>query len=99
MELLRSAPMRFLAASAISVAAVVGLAGVCAAQDDRDGLTQPASYHGPFLTWSGKSAPPAAAPVPRPAPAPPTGYIAAPRRAPAPEPMPLPAPDPLPAAA
>jgi hypothetical protein len=88
MEFLRPAPTRFLAASAASVIAVVGLAGVCAAQDGSDGLTQ-AAYHGPFLTWAGKSAPPAAAP------APPAEYVSPLRAAP----MPPPAPEALPVAA
>ena len=50
--------------------AAAGFGGVCAAQPVGDGLTQPAAYHGPYLTWAGKtdSAAPSAQPdiAPRP---------------------------------
>jgi hypothetical protein len=35
--------------------AAAGFGGVCAAQPAGDGLTQPAAYHGPYLTWAGKT--------------------------------------------
>jgi hypothetical protein len=38
-----------------------GLSGVCAAQRAGDGLTQPAAYHGPYLSWAGKTDPAAPA--------------------------------------
>jgi hypothetical protein len=31
-----------------------GFGGVCAAQPGGDALTQPAAYHGPYLTWASK---------------------------------------------
>ncbi|HEY2708018.1 MAG TPA: hypothetical protein VGI95_08185 [Caulobacteraceae bacterium] len=93
---------RFLIAATVSLIGVGGLATVCAAQDGRDGLTQPASYHGPFLSWSGKTSASAPASAPQTQDdAQPTRYVAPPRPAPqqytppAPQPMRLPEPEPL----
>jgi len=72
MRLFRSANTRALCGSAALAAAAVCFGGACAAQPGGDGLTQPAAYHGPFLTWAGKTsspgrepdaAPPVAAPA------------------------------------
>lgn len=40
--------------------ATAGFGGVCVAQPGGDALTQPAAYHGPYLTWAGKTDGPAA---------------------------------------
>src|SRR5580658_2697729 len=58
MRLFRSANIRGLCAAAALTVAAVGLGGACAAQPGGDALTQPASYHGPYLTWAGKTASP-----------------------------------------
>ena len=50
-----SAHTRVLSGSAALAAAAAGLGGACAAQPQGDGLSQPAAYHGPFLTWAGKT--------------------------------------------
>jgi len=59
-----SAHTRVLCGSGAFALTVAGFGGVCAAQSQGDGLTQPAAYHGPFLTWAGKSGGPVAAPTP-----------------------------------
>jgi hypothetical protein len=56
MRLFRSANTRALCGSAAFAAAAVCFGGACAAQPGGDGLTQPAAYHGPYLTWAGKTA-------------------------------------------
>jgi hypothetical protein len=60
----RPANARVLCGSLALALAAAGFGGVCAAQPGGDGLTQPAAYHGPYLTWAGKtdSAAPAAQP-------------------------------------
>jgi hypothetical protein len=67
MRSFRSAHTRVLCGSAAFAVAAAGFGGACAAQPAGDGLTQPAAYHGPFLTWAGKTGGPVATP---PAPAP-----------------------------
>lgn len=65
MRAFRSAHTRVLcgsAAFAAAVAAVAGFGGACAAQPMGDGSPQPAAYHGPYLTWAGKTGGPEAAP-------------------------------------
>jgi hypothetical protein len=80
--------MRVLAGSGVVLAAA-GCGGVSAAQDGRDAMTQPAAYHGPFLSWAGKASTPAAqAPQAQ----------AGPRADEAPSYAPLPPPRPAPAA-
>ncbi len=66
MRLFRSANIRVLCGSAILTVAAVGLGGACAAQPGGDALTQPAGYHGPYLTWAGKTASPAQTEAPAP---------------------------------
>jgi hypothetical protein len=65
-------------AIAAALLAGAGLAGVSHAQDDRDGLTQTddqrAAYHGPLLSWAGKTTP--HAPPPRASRAPPPAEYA-----------------------
>ena len=54
-------PIReFSAGPQLSPLAAAGFGGACAAQPAGDGLTQPAAYHGPFLTWAGKTGGPVA---------------------------------------
>ncbi len=82
--------MRTLSALAASTLALASLAGAAAAQDDRYGpppawlerTTTPAPYKGPFLSWTGKSAPAPNRPTSMP-PAPPMSSVYAPQPAPA----------------
>src|SRR5476651_1380969 len=62
MRLFRSANTRALCGSAALAAAAVCFGGACAAQPGGDGLTQPAAYHGPYLTWAGKTSSPGVQP-------------------------------------
>jgi hypothetical protein len=62
MRLFRSANLRALCGAAAFAAAAVLFGGACAAQPGGDGLTQPAAYHGPYLTWAGKTSSPAVQP-------------------------------------
>jgi hypothetical protein len=62
MRLFRSANIRVPCGAAALAAAAVCFGGACAAQPGGDGLTQPAAYHGPYLTWAGKTASPAVQP-------------------------------------
>ena len=62
MRLFRSASSRVLSGSAAVAVATVCFGGACAAQPGGDALTQPAAYHGPYLTWAGKTSAPDAAP-------------------------------------
>src|SRR5580692_10774878 len=59
-----SAHTRVLCGSGAFALAAAGFGGVCAAQSQGDGLTQPAAYHGPFLTWAGKTGGAAVTPAP-----------------------------------
>jgi hypothetical protein len=51
----RSANTRVICGAAALAVAAAGFGGACAAQPGGDGLTQPAAYHGPYLTWAGKT--------------------------------------------
>ena len=58
----RSANIRVLCGSALLAVAAVCFGGACAAQPGGDALTQPAAYHGPYLTWAGKTSSPGSQP-------------------------------------
>jgi hypothetical protein len=65
----RSANTRVICGAAALAVAAAGFGGACAAQPGGDGLTQPAAYHGPYLTWAGKTPAPGSAHQPDVAPA------------------------------
>ncbi len=71
----RTANTRPLLGAVVVAAAAIGFGGIGAAQTSGDGLTQSPAYHGPFLTWPGKT--PAAGLARQPAPEP-AGAEAAP---------------------
>jgi hypothetical protein len=89
-----SARTRVLCGSAAIATAIAGLDGMAAAQPLGDGSTQPAAYHGPYLTWAGKTGGPEAAPVysPPPAQSPAAEFASWPAPPPAAAPRPHPAP-------
>ncbi len=89
-----SARTRVLCGSAAFATAIAGLGGVCAAQPLGDGSTQTAAYHGPYLTWAGKTGGPEAAPAyaPPPAQSPAAEFASWPAPAPAAAPRPHPTP-------
>jgi len=60
----RPANARVLCGSLALAMGALGAASVCAAQPGGGGLTQPAAYHGPYLTWAGKADSAAAAAQP-----------------------------------
>jgi hypothetical protein len=64
-----SAHTRVLCGSVAFAVVATSFGGACMAQPAGGGLTQPAAYHGPFLTWAGKTGGPVATPAPQPAPA------------------------------
>ena len=64
----RSANTRVLCGSTALAVAVGGFGGACAAQPGGGALTQPAAYHGPYLTWAGKTGSPETARQPDTAP-------------------------------
>jgi len=77
-----SAHTQVLCGSAAFAVAAAGFGGACAAQPAGDELTQPAAYHGPFLTWAGKTGGPVATPVPEPAQSPAAEFASWPAPAP-----------------
>jgi hypothetical protein len=56
--------LRPVVATATAAFLVAGFAGACAAQDVGEGGAPQGGYHGPFLSWAGKSPAPTAAPTP-----------------------------------
>jgi hypothetical protein len=63
------ATLRPVFATATAAVLVAGFASAAVAQDTGESAAPQSGYHGPFLSWAGKSPPPTTAPAPAPAPA------------------------------